>query len=107
MDNVEALRDGGLPITELKVDGGATRNNLLCQFQADILGIPVLRPVELERTALGVAHMAGIGVGRWKKQDLSDNWKVDRVFKPAMSADQRETLRVGWQAAVRTVTSKL
>jgi glycerol kinase len=106
MDNVEALRDGGLPITALKVDGGATRNNLLCQFQADILGIPVLRPVELERTALGVAHMAGMCVGKWKKQDLSDTWKVDRVFEPIMSADQRGALRSGWQQAIRTITQK-
>jgi glycerol kinase len=106
MDNVDALRDGGLPVTALKVDGGATRNNLLCQFQADILGIPVMRPVELERTALGVAHMAGMGVGKWKKQDLSDNWKVDRVFEPAMSADQREALRGGWRQAIRTITQK-
>jgi glycerol kinase len=106
MDNVDALRDGGLPITALKVDGGATRNNLLCQFQADILGITVLRPVELERTALGVAHMAGMGVGRWRKQDLSDNWAVDRMFEPVMSNDQRESLRAGWQQAIRTITQK-
>jgi glycerol kinase len=106
MDNVDALRDGGLPISALKVDGGATRNNLLCQFQADILGIPVLRPVELERTALGVAHMAGMGVGRWKKQDLSDNWAVDRTFEPSMSPDQRESLRAGWHQAIRTITQK-
>lgn len=105
-DNVEALRAGGLPIPELKVDGGATRNNLLCQFQADLLGIPVRRPVELERTALGVAHMAGMGVGLWKQQDLSDGWEVDRVFEPEMSEDQRETLYSGWQTAVRTVTGK-
>lgn len=105
-DNVEALKAGGLPIPELKVDGGATRNNLLCQFQADILGIPVRRPVELERTALGAAHMAGMGVGRWKQKDLSDRWEVDRVFEPQMSADQRESLCAGWDAAVRQVTRK-
>ena len=105
-DNVEALKAGGLPIPELKVDGGATRNNLLCQFQADILGIPVRRPVELERTALGVAHMAGMGVGLWQQRDLSDNWRVDREFEPRMSADQRESLCAGWDAAVRSVTGK-
>ena len=105
-DNVEALKTGGLPIPELKVDGGATRNNLLCQFQADILGIPVRRPVELERTALGVAHMAGMGVGQWQKSDLADRWQVDRVFEPSMSADQREALCAGWDAAVQTVTRK-
>lgn len=105
-DNVEALKAGGLPIPELKVDGGATRNNLLCQFQADILGIPVRRPVELERTALGVAHMAGMGVGRWKQSDLSDRWMVDRVFEPQMSEDQRQSLCAGWDAAVEQVTRK-
>ena len=105
-DNVEALRAGGLPVPELKVDGGATRNNLLCQFQADILGIPVLRPAELERTALGVAHLAGMGVGQWKQSDLSDRWQVDRIFEPAMPDDQREELYAGWQAAVRSATVK-
>lgn len=105
-DNVEALKVGGLDIPELKVDGGATRNNLLCQFQADILGIPVRRPVELERTALGVAHMAGMGVGRWRQEDLSERWQVDRVFEPQMSADRREAMCAGWDAAVRQVTRK-
>ena len=105
-DNVEALRAGGLPVTALKVDGGATRNNLLCQFQADLLGIPVLRPAELERTALGVAHMAGMGVGLWKKSDLSDNWRIDRVFEPEMAEDRREQLYSGWLAALRSVTGK-
>ena len=95
-----------LPVPELKVDGGATRNNLLCQFQADILGIPVRRPVELERTALGVAHLAGMGVGLWKQSDLSDRWQVDRIFEPEMSEDQREQLCAGWQAAVRAATGK-
>ena len=102
-DNVEALRSGGLPISELKVDGGATRNNLLCQFQADLLGSPGLRPTELERTALGVTQLAGMGVGMWKQSDLSDNWRIDRVFEPIMSEDRREVLYAGWQAAVRSV----
>ena len=103
-DNVEALRAGGLAVPELKVDGGATRNALLCQFQADILGIPVLRPTELERTALGVAHLAGMGVGLWKQSDLSDHWQVERVFEPEMPEARREELYAGWQSAVRTVT---
>jgi glycerol kinase len=105
-DNVEALRAGGLPISELKVDGGATRNNLLCQFQADLLGVPVRRPTELERTALGIAHMAGMGVGLWTKEDLAGRWQVDRIFEPQMGQDQREALYSGWQAAVRTITGK-
>jgi glycerol kinase len=105
-DNVEALKAGGLSIPELKIDGGATRNALLCQFQADLLGIPVVRPTELERTALGVAHMAGMGVGLWSKQDLADRWQAERIFEPQMGKDQRESLYAGWQAAVRTVTGK-
>jgi glycerol kinase len=106
MDNVDAIRDGGLAVPALKVDGGATRNNLLCQFQSDILGIPVLRPTELERTALGAGHMAGMGIGRWQQKDLSDNWTIDRVFEPSISADQREALRSGWHQAIRTITQK-
>lgn len=105
-DNVEALKAGGLAIPELKVDGGAARNDFLCQFQADILGIPVRRPVELERTALGVAHLAGMGIGRWSQQELADRWQVDRVFAPQISADQREQLCAGWSAAVQQVTRK-
>ena len=66
-DNVDTLVRGGVPVPELRVDGGATRNALLCQFQADILGVPVVRPNELERTALGVAYLAGSGVGRWTR----------------------------------------
>ena len=103
-DNVEALKAGGLAVPELRVDGGATRNNLLCQFQADILGIPVIRPVELERTALGVAHMAGMGAGLWTQDDLSQRWRAERVFEPQMGADQREALCAGWQKAVTQIT---
>ena len=105
-DNVDALKASGLHVPALKVDGGATRNDLLCQFQADLLGIPVLRPTELERTALGVAHMAGMGVGIWTKQDLANGWQIDRTFEPEMAEDQREELYAGWQAAVRSVTGK-
>ncbi len=105
-DNVEALGAGGLPIAELKVDGGAARNNLLCQFLADILGIPVRRPVELERTALGVAHMAGMGAGLWPKQRLTETWQVDRVFEPDMPEDRRLELCAGWRSALQTITGK-
>ena len=103
-DNVDVLEAAGTMVPELKVDGGAARNNLLCQFQADILGIPVLRPRQLERTALGVAHLAGMGVGLWKQSHLSEHWEVDRVFEPQMPAARREELYAGWQDAVRTVT---
>ena len=103
-DNVDTLVRGGIPVPELRVDGGATRNALLCQFQADILGVPVVRPNELERTALGVAYLAGSGVGRWRvPDDVEASWTVDRVFEPEMSEDRRAELYDGWCAAVRHV----
>lgn len=102
-DNVEAFRAGAFAVPELRVDGGATTNALLCQFQADILGIPVLRPHQLERTALGVAHVAGVAGDLWKLDELATRWKADRVFEPAMSEDRRESLYAGWKAAVSTV----
>jgi glycerol kinase len=105
-DNVEAFRAGGFEVPELRVDGGATTNALLCQFQADILGVPVLRPRQLERTALGVAHVAGVAGALWKLDELAARWEVERVFEPAMSEDRRATLYAGWQAAVRTVTGR-
>ncbi len=102
-DCVDALAAGGIEVPELRVDGGAAGNDLLCQFQADILGVPVVRPTELERTALGVAHLAGMGVGRWTLDDLTRRWEVERRFEPQLSADRRETLHQGWKAAVRSV----
>lgn len=105
-DSVEAFRAGGFEVPELRVDGGASTNELLCQFQADILGVAVLRPRQLERTALGVAHVAGVRAGLWELGDLALRWKADRVFEPTMGEDQRESLYAGWQAAVRTVTER-
>jgi glycerol kinase len=105
-DNVDVLVAAGMHVPELKVDGGAARSDLLCQFQADLLGIPVARPTELERTALGVAHLAGAGVGLWEVEDIADLWTVDRVFEPAMSPERREELYTGWQAAVCSVTGR-
>jgi len=103
-DNVDALVAGGVPVPELRDDGGATANDLLCQFQADILGIPVLRPNELERTALGVAYLAGAGVGRWQvPDDIERSWTVDRVFEPAMDETMRAALYGDWCDAVRHV----
>lgn len=99
-DNVERLVAGGIAIPQLRVDGGATRNNLLCQFQADILGIPVARPVGLERTVLGIAHLAGVRAGFWGVRDIANRWSLERLFEPQMSADRRENLYVGWQNAV-------
>ncbi|MGH3432246.1 MAG: FGGY family carbohydrate kinase, partial [Thermocrispum sp.] len=102
-DNVDVLLASGVEVPELKVDGGGACSDLLCQFQADILGIPVVRPAELEQTALGVAHLAGMGVGLWRREDLAERAAVERVFEPAMSEDRREELYAGWRAAVARV----
>ena len=96
-------------VRELKVDGGATQNNLLCQFQADILDIPVIRPLDLERTVLGIAHLAGAGAGFWSIDSITDRWILDRTFEPRMDADQRESLYAGWcdaVAAARTIPNR-
>jgi glycerol kinase len=102
-DNVDVLIASGNALPALKVDGGASRSDLLCQFQADILGLPVMRPTELERTALGVAQVAGLAAGLWTKDDVRSHWITDRVFEPSMSADHRAELYAGWQRAVRSV----
>ncbi|MCK8610119.1 glycerol kinase GlpK [Agromyces sp. C10] len=99
-DNIDALERGGVRIPELRVDGGAVANDFLCQFQADILGIPVARPRGLERTALGVAHVAGAGVGMWTLDEIGERWERSRRFEPRISADERDELYDGWRAAV-------
>jgi glycerol kinase len=94
-------RDTGLALTELRVDGGATENDLLMQFQADLLGVPVVRPEVLETTALGAAYLAGLAVGTWKDAtEIRANWRVARRFEPAMSRDRAAALRAGWERAV-------
>ena len=94
--------DAGVPLTELRVDGGAATNNMLMQFQADVLGVPVVRPAVTETTALGAAYLAGIAVGYWKSiDDVSGQWKVDRRFEPAMSRAAAVTLRERWNEALR------
>lgn len=101
-DNIEALLAGGEEVPSLRVDGGAVRNDELCQFQADILGIPVERPHGLERTGLGVAYLAGIAPGVWTGMDeLARSWVPERVFEPRMSEDRRESLYRGWRSAVQ------
>jgi glycerol kinase len=96
------VADGTLKIPELRVDGGATKNNLLCQFQSNILGVPVVRPKVTEMTALGAAYLAGLGCGFWKSTDeIAEHWGVDRVFQPAMSEARRHELYGGWQEAVK------
>jgi glycerol kinase len=93
--------DAGIKLAELRVDGGATANNLLMQFQADLLGVPVVRPKILETTALGAAYLAGLAVGYWRDAaEVSANWQVDRRFEPAMSRDQARSLTEGWNKAV-------
>ena len=96
------MLDSGIELQKLKVDGGAVKNNLLMQFQSDILGVPVERPVVSETTALGAAYLAGLAAGFWKsREELSDNYQVDCVFEPSISQEQREQLLSGWEKAVR------
>ncbi len=93
--------DSGVTLTTLRVDGGAVVDNLLMQFQADILGVPVQRPKVAETTALGAAYLAGIATGFWSgPQQVTEQWAVDRTFVPTMSADQRDALYAGWKRAV-------
>ncbi|MEW6320633.1 MAG: glycerol kinase GlpK [Acidobacteriota bacterium] len=95
------VTDSGVPLEVLKVDGGATANDMLMQLQADVLGVPVVRPVVAETTALGAAYAAGLAVGVWKDLDtLRAQWKADRQWEPRWSADQREQAYRGWQKAV-------
>jgi glycerol kinase len=93
--------DSGVNVKTLRVDGGAVVNNLLMQFQADILGVPVQRPKVAETTALGAAYLAGLAVGFWNDTaEVAEQWAIDRTFEPQMSADQRESLYAGWKRAV-------
>jgi glycerol kinase len=95
------LADANVPLRELRVDGGAVGNDLLMQFQADILGVPVVRPVVRETTALGAAYLAGLATGFWRGLDeLRTHWAMDRTFTPSMPAEQRDRLYRGWQKAV-------
>jgi glycerol kinase len=94
-------QDAGLRLSVLKVDGGAAMNAALLQFQADLLGVPVQRPVVAETTALGAAYLAGLAVGYWSSPDeVTKNWALDREFVPAMAIAQREALYRGWKKAV-------
>jgi len=104
-DLISAMeKDAAMTLSELRVDGGATANNLLMQFQADILGVPVVRPRILETTALGAGYLAGLAVGYWTDAaDVATNWRVDRVFEPAMSRERAAELRAGWDQAVARV----
>jgi glycerol kinase len=102
-DVLEVMQEeAGLSLSTLKVDGGAAANAMLLQFQADLLGVPVRRPVVGETTALGAAYLAGLAVGYWESLDeIRSNWALDREFAPQMDADQRERLYAGWKKAVQ------
>ena len=94
-------RDAAQPVTELRVDGGACVNNLLMQFQADMLGVPVVRPKIFETTALGAAFLAGLATGFWKnREQLASQWQIDRTFEPSMPKSLVESLRHGWNKAL-------
>ena len=93
--------DAAIPVTELRVDGGAAANDLLMQFQADLLGVPVVRPRQLESTAQGAAYLAGLAVGFWQDEaEIRALWKVDRVFEPSMDKGRRGELLAGWAKAL-------
>jgi glycerol kinase len=93
--------DSGIPLTSLRVDGGAARNDLLMQIQADVLGVPVIRPQKVETTAVGAAFLAGLGCGLWPdRASLADRWTVDRVFEPAVGEPERESRYATWRRAV-------
>jgi len=101
-DLAEAMRrDSGRDIPVFKADGGAAANNLLMQFQADVLGVPLVRPRNLETTSLGAAFLGGLGVGIWDSPDaIRRAWKADKTFKPKMKADARERHLAKWRRAV-------
>ena len=99
---LEAMaRDSGVKIGELKVDGGMVYNKLLMQFQADVLGVSVVRPKVAETTSLGAAYAAGLAVGFWDDlEELRSNWQVDKSWQPDMSGNRRDELYAGWLKAV-------
>jgi len=102
MDVLRAMKaDAGIDLKELRVDGGATANNTLMQFQADILGIPVIRPKILETTALGAAYLAGLAVGYWKNQEeIKSQWQIDRTFEPNTDPEKLKELTQYWDKAI-------
>lgn len=103
VDVLEAMqKDSSIQLRELRVDGGASRNDLLMQFQADILGVPVVRPMVTETTALGTAYLAGLAVGFWSsQQEITAQWQMERRFVPNMSADERAQQLNTWRRAVQ------
>ena len=102
MDVLKAMEaDSGISIKELRVDGGATKNNLLMQFQADVLNTKVVRPIITETTALGAAYLAGLAVGFWKNiEELQQQWQIEKTFTSTIEIEEREKLTNGWKTAV-------
>lgn len=101
VDAVRAMESAGQqPLSELRADGGGTANAWLMQFQADVLGVPVLVPEIAETTALGAAYLAGVGVGAWTVSEVGDSWRERRRYEPRMSEDERESLLAGWRDAL-------
>ena len=102
-DVLKAMQnDAGITLSSLKVDGGACANNFLMQFQADIIGAPVKRPICVETTAMGAAYLAGLAVGYWaSKEEVVKNWKISKIFEPNMSEERRKELVDGWDKAVK------
>ena len=100
------ISDSGLDLKRLRVDGGASRNNFLMQFQADMLGIDVVRPQVLETTALGAAYLAGLQCGVYAGLDeLSKQWRAERVFHPTLSRERAAEKMAEWEHAVRQTTA--
>jgi glycerol kinase len=102
MDVLDAMqKDSGITIKELRVDGGATANNMLMQFQSDILHTKVIRPTITETTALGAAYLAGLAVGYWNSlEDISAQWQIEKVFEPTQSQETTSALIKGWKKAI-------
>jgi glycerol kinase len=102
MDVLKAMEaDAKIKLKELRVDGGASANDLLMQLQADLLGVPVVRPRVSETTALGAAYLAGLAVGYWKNQaDIARQWQADERFTPKMKPAERKRVASGWQKAL-------
>jgi glycerol kinase len=94
-------RDAGIALAELRVDGGAARNDMLMQFQADLLGVPVVRPTVTETTAIGAAYLAGLAVGFWSSpEEIASQWRAERRFEPSMDASDADRLRGRWHDAL-------
>ncbi len=106
-DVLEVMQaESKMAINAVKVDGGAANNNFMMQFQADILGIPVIRPGVTETTSLGAAYAAGLAVGFWENlEELKQKWRIERIFEPQMQKSVRERLYKRWKQAVRLAMS--